>query len=154
MARKEEIEPLASLVDALELARSAQSVILIGAGTAPTELPSAIVIADLATANEIPGDLKAEIGIVDHASRRSDKPTATQLLARLRDVHCERIYVLAAEAILSRNDLLAIGFVPVDVANGLPAGTYVHDPALANPPREWNNADNWANPQNFDKRRW
>ncbi len=75
------------------------------------------------------------------------------VIARLRDVHAECIALSLADRTMHRNELLAFGLEPrkSPSEDGL---CYVLDPRVANRPREWNNAEHWANPDNFSRYRW
>lgn len=68
------------------------------------------------------------------------------LLGRLKNVHAPKV-----AAVLEHPDparLRALAFAP---AGG---SLWVHDIDRYNPRREWNTADDWAHPENFDKYRW
>jgi len=97
----------------------------------------------------LPGELRADVALVVLAA---GDPPPSALLARLRDVHVAQI-VLAADAGVSQADMLAMGFEKVQ-SPSLDGLVYVWDAALADKPREWNNARDWANPENFDRYRW
>lgn len=82
-----------------------------------------------------------------------DSESAAQLLARLRDCLAERVMVADEQAILPAADMLSLGYIRREP--GLPGvSLYVYDPDACNPGREWNNADRWANPENFTRYRW
>jgi len=99
--------------------------------------------------DSLPADLRADVALVALAA---GKPLPIALLARLRDVHVAQV-VLAAGKELSQGGMLAMGFEKAQSpsVDGL---VYVWDAALADKPREWNNARDWANPENFDRYRW
>lgn len=89
--------------------------------------------------------------VVDQLPHLS-KADASHLLAELRDRYAERT-VVCNEGVLSRPELLALGYLPQDQAL-LDGDVYLHDPEEFYPRREWNDNRNWANPQNFNKFRW
>lgn len=82
-----------------------------------------------------------------------DAGAVAQVLGRLRDRHARRVLVEDLNASLSARELLALGFVGV---TGHESGgrLYLHDPEDFFPKRDWNSAENWANPENFGKYRW
>lgn len=105
-----------------------------------------------ATVDSLPEDIRAEVALVDALGIRDDDELLP-LLARLRDVHARQVIVVLPSGHASRDDLVALGFE----ARKSPSGDgliFVWDPALANRPREWNNARHWANPENFSRYRW
>lgn len=78
---------------------------------------------------------------------------AVHLLARLRDCYADRVLVVDEQGVIPPADMLSLGFLPLEP--GLPdALLYGHDPDTANPRRDWNNASQWANPENFTRYRW
>ena len=82
-----------------------------------------------------------------------DARTVAQVLGRLRDRHARRVLVEDVNASLSARELLALGFV--GGTGDEPSGRlYLHDPEDFFPKRDWNTAENWANPENFGKYRW
>ena len=99
--------------------------------------------------DRLPAELRADVALVI-PSAGDALPSA--LLARLRDVHVAQI-VLAGDHGMPQADMLALGFETVQSpsVDGL---VYVWDASLADKPREWNNARDWANPENFDRYRW
>lgn len=77
----------------------------------------------------------------------------------LRNMLCARVTVILDPAGISagwsRDDLLALEFLPLgDTREGAAAEAFVYDIDLYNRTRDWNNADHWANPQNFGRFRW
>lgn len=94
-----------------------------------------------------------EAAIVLLESLPSEAGAVAQVLGRLRDRHARRVLVEDLNASLSARELLALGFVGVtgDASSGT---LYLHDPEDFFPKRDWNTAENWANPENFGKYRW
>ncbi|MEM9404105.1 MAG: DUF6231 family protein [Pseudomonadota bacterium] len=74
---------------------------------------------------------------------------ARHLLARLRDRHAGYLIVHDPNRVFPTVDYLALGFE----VDKLPA-CYVFDASASSRQREWNNAENWANPENFNRFRW
>ena len=79
--------------------------------------------------------------------------SAAQLLGSLRDRHAKRVLLDDPHHTLAPSELLALGFLPQSGIEGSKR-PFLHNPDEYYPEREWNNAQNWANPENFDKRRW
>lgn len=101
----------------------------------------------------LPANLRVDVALVRPLTGDHHRGIS-MLLARLRDVHAERVLLCPDQ--LARPDaagFAALGFEPrkSPPVDGL---VYVWDPALADQPREWNNSRNWANPENFSKYRW
>ena len=80
---------------------------------------------------------------------------AEAVLGRLKNLHTSRFLLLAdpARACLGHDALLALALAPFEhLADGRVAWRYDLD--RYNPERRWNNPEDWANPQNFDRFRW
>lgn len=85
-----------------------------------------------------------------------EKEVASMLLARLRDVHAQRVLLFVERATLagrwSADELVALGFHRFgehgDVA------LYEFDIAQYKLTPDWLNAEHWAHPELFDKFRW
>ncbi|MGQ9425406.1 DUF6231 family protein [Gilvimarinus sp. F26214L] len=88
-----------------------------------------------------------------------DKPEALQKLARLRNLHSQRIWVLVDRDSTWRfGDFIGLGFhryaqFAGDVQSGASV-CYGYDLASYNHIRSWNNPRFWANPENWNKYRW
>ncbi len=126
------------------LDRKPESLLILGAiGEAPAR-ESVVGVFSLQDALSIDDAVRADLGVVIDAG-----PEHVSSLARLRDIHCKRVLLLARDS-WSINDLLGLGFqrIPADRPH-----VFICDPDLT-PPRDWNNASNWAHPENFDKQRW
>ena len=87
--------------------------------------------------------------VVTNQLEHMEKAAARHLLARLRDGHAAMLVAHDPSRVFSTADYLALGF-EVDAR----ADCYVYDANAASRQRDWNNASNWANPENFDKFRW
>ena len=75
-----------------------------------------------------------------------DAETLELLLGRLKNVHAPKV-----AAVLERADpdrLRALAFAAAGQS------LWLHDIDRYNPRREWNSADDWAHPENFEKYRW
>ena len=84
-----------------------------------------------------------------------DGPTAEFVLGRLKNLHTDKYLLLAdpARACLGHDALLALALAPFEqLDDGRVAWRYDID--RYNPERPWNNPEDWANPQNFDRFRW
>lgn len=88
------------------------------------------------------------------------KPEAVRLLARLRDVHTQRLYVRialgAGKDPWTANDFIALGME--EAAAWKEAGQLFHlykfDLFTYKPAPEWFNAKYWAHPELWDKYPW
>lgn len=107
----------------------------------------------LAGPGELPPTLKAQLGIVRAPLDIMPRKDAEQLLSRLRDVHCEKVLLIAAGNEWTADELRSLGFLEMECPAEI-RPCHVFDPDQFNEPREWNNARNWANPDNFRKYRW
>ncbi len=104
----------------------------------------------LPRADDLPPALKVDVAVVD-ARGSDDIHGVGALLARLRDVHAQRVVVLVDR--IGRNELLALRFEPTKrVFEG--GQVFLSSAAVTDKRREWNNARNWAHPENFDRFRW
>lgn len=104
--------------------------------------------------DDLPPGLKTGAALVALAMH-ADVDEVLPLLARLRDVHADKVVVHIGEALPAGlgGELVALGFEArkSPSEDGL---VFAWDPVLANRPREWNNSRNWANPENFSRYRW
>ena len=76
------------------------------------------------------------------------------VVGRLRDIAGGRVLIVGdVSSALSDRELLALGYERREHPT-LAADIYLHDPDDFYPAREWNNAERWANPQNFGRYRW
>ncbi len=103
--------------------------------------------------DELPADLRVGVALVAVSSESNSEDTLP-LIARLRDVHADRVIAWVDNELTGARDaLIAMGFEKRESPSedGL---LFVWDPALANRPREWNNSEHWANPENFSRYRW
>jgi hypothetical protein len=82
-------------------------------------------------------------------------PAAEALLGRLKNLHTDKFLLLVdpVASSLGHDDLLALALAPFEhLDDGRVAWRYDID--LYNPERRWNNPEDWANPENFEKFRW
>ena len=145
---------IASLLE--ELGFLEQKPSLMAIGIADPELSGVVVTQayeSLSGPNELPHSLRVDLGIVVTPLNFMSRRNAEQLLARLRDVHCDKILLLDTDRGWKPEALRALGFLEVKrpSTNGR---CYLFDPEMFNQPREWNNPSNWANPEHFRKYRW
>ncbi len=124
-----------------QLERKPESLLILGAIGEASARDSVVGAFSLQEALSIDPALRADLGVIIDAG-----PEHVSSIARLRDVHCRRVLLLANKD-WTDNELLGLGFQRVDFDG---ARAYLCDPDLT-PLREWNNAENWAHPENFDK---
>ncbi len=100
------------------------------------------------------GGGRFELAIVDTDSAViANEPALSQLLAALRDRFARRVLVLDQRQAMGLNDYLALGFERMPGA-ATDDRQFLFDPDAESRQREWNNARNWANPENFERYRW
>lgn len=105
---------------------------------------------DLPRVDDLPADLKVDVALVD-ARGCDDSRRIGPLLGRLRDVHAQHVVVIVDR--LPHNDLLALRFESANCSfDG--AQVFVSSAAVTDKRREWNDARNWAHPENFNRFRW
>jgi hypothetical protein len=105
-----------------------------------------------------------DLGLISHTLEHLPKDQASQLIARLRDVHCRRLLVVVPigdrwQQHRSRwyaTDLLGFGFVRVSdyQTNDKPVQVYAFDIDTYKTVPDWLNSRYWANPELFDKYWW
>ena len=96
-------------------------------------------------------DLAIVSGLLETLSAKD----AAAVLGRLKNLHTDKYVLLVdpARACLGHDALLALALAPFEqLDDGRVAWRYDID--RYNPERPWNNAEDWANPQNFDRFRW
>lgn len=145
---------IASLLEDLGL--GGRNLRLIAVGTTDPALPGVAVThacESLSGPDELPQSLKAELGIVIAPLDFMSRNAAEQLLARLRDVHCDKVLLLDTDGGWKPEALRALGFLEVKRLS-VDGRCYLFDPEMFSQPREWNNPSDWANPENFRKYRW
>ena len=145
---------IASLLATLGLRARNGSLVAIGAAASELSgLEAGHVFETLSGPDDLPGTLKAQLGIVALPLETLTRAETEQLLSRLRDVHCEKVLLLDTLEQWSPHDLRALGYLELDNAR-VDGRYFLFDPDLFNQPREWNNPSDWANPENFRKYRW
>lgn len=145
---------ITSLLEKLGIAGRNPSVLAIGiADDEIRGISSVKAFEALSGPGELPATLKVQLGIVRAPLDLMARKEAEQLLSRLRDVHCERVLLIDTGSKWSPDELRSLGYLHIEHPS-VDGPCYVFDPDLFNEPREWNNAGNWANPENFQKYRW
>lgn len=94
-------------------------------------------------------DVAVVIGQLEHLSGDA----GMQMLAKLRDVYCDRIIVHTTLPTPTAQDMLSIGFYPETRWEGH-GRLFRYSREEFYPGRDWNTPENWANPANFGKNRW
>ena len=105
-----------------------------------------------------------DLVFVSHVLERMPKSEAEQLIARLRDLHCDRLIVVIpigtdwSEHVShwQQTDLLGLGFSLLAEfhSNKHLVHIYAFDIASYKTTPEWLNNKYWANPEVFDKYWW
>ena len=103
--------------------------------------------------DELPKTLRVALGIVVAPLDYLSRTTSEQLLSRLRDIHCEKVLLIDTADAWSPEELRPLGYLELKRPSS-DGRCYLYDPDAFNEPREWNNASDWANPENFRKYRW
>lgn len=100
----------------------------------------------------LPADLRIDVALV-RPENGDVLESIAALLARLRDVHAGRVVVLADAIQCEATFFASLGFERRE-SPSMGGSLFAWDPEVADQPRAWNNADSWANPENFSKYRW
>ena len=106
-------------------------------------------------AEALEGRSRFDFAIVSGLVESLEPPAAEALLGRLKNLHTDKFVLLVdpATSRLGHDALLALALTPFEhLDDGRVAWCYDID--LYNPDRRWNNPEDWANPENFDKFRW
>lgn len=107
---------------------------------------------DVSTAADLEGTGRYRLAVVAHQLGAMPRADAVQLIAQLRDRYAECTLIADTSGDFGLADFLALGFEAA--TDPAPAGWYIFDPDSGSRLRDWNNAENWANPENFKKFRW
>ena len=153
------MKTLGHLLNSLGIPATGETLLVVGL---PPDVEHAAVtcLGRLASADELPPELRVDTGLVVEQLEHLAPRAGAHLLSRLRDVHCKRVFLLLRNRLSNddtrwgRDTLLAMGFTQQQPDVALGAELYLYEPEVFNPPREWNNARDWANPENFRKYRW
>lgn len=121
----------------------------------PAEIrPSELIWLDaIGAVGDLDGVRRCSYALVFDQLPHMARENAVQLLARLRDCLAERVLVADEQDVFTPAEMLSLGYIRQEP--GLAGrNLYAYDPDVCNPGREWNNADHWANPENFSRYRW
>ena len=114
--------------------------------------PNVSCILELASLEDLPSNLSGvTLALVLFGDDAEIDDLSAQLLGRLRDSGVARAAVSDPHSVLTVSEMLALGYIAAPGANGR---IFLHDPDEFFSSREWNNARNWANPENFGRYRW
>ena len=150
----EQAPGIVSLLDNLGI--TFRNVSLLTIGMTAAELPGIEALhayERLYGIEELPKTLRVQLGIVVAPLGSMSRTGAEQLLARLRDVHCEKVLLVDTGSAWAPEDLRSLGYLEIKWPQ-VDGRFYLFDPDQFNQPREWNNPSDWANPENFRKYRW
>ncbi len=116
------------------------------------QFPNISRVSDLALVDDLPSDLgEFSLALVLLGDGVKVKNLATQLLGRLRDSGVARTAVSDPTPLFAVSEMLALGYIAVaDSAYRV----FLYDPDEFFSRREWNDARDWANPENFRRYRW
>jgi hypothetical protein len=132
------------------------SLLVIGdAVPAPESVAEVTRLAAAAATTQLEELGRFDFAIVSGLLEEVGAADAEAVLGRLKNLHTSRFLLLAdpARACLGHDELLALALAPFEhLADGRVAWRYDLD--RYNPERRWNNPEDWANPQNFDRFRW
>jgi hypothetical protein len=96
-----------------------------------------------------------DLAVVAEVTERLDAAAAVAVLGRLKNLHTDRfvLFVDPLRSSLDRDALLGLALEPLEpLDDGLLA--WLYDIDRYNPERDWNNPEDWAHPENFDRFRW
>ncbi len=151
---KEQLPAIASALDNLGINTRTASLLTIG--VTDTEQPGLEAVhayETLSGPEALPATLKVQLGIVVAPLESMSRRDTEQLLARLRDVHCDKVLLIDTDDVWKPDALRSLGYLETEDSRA-GARCYLFDPDVFNQPREWNNPSDWANPENFRKYRW
>ncbi|MCC5869914.1 MAG: hypothetical protein JJU27_15530 [Gammaproteobacteria bacterium] len=134
-----------------------QGVLMIAAAESPACLQAfkVVKVSPEALPDALPAGRRVSAGVVVDALSGLSHAQGAQLLARLRDQLCARVFVVTgAHGAWSRQDMLALGFTLRERSADGQWLLFDHDVASYNPERDWNTPEHWANPENFKRYRW
>lgn len=109
-------------------------------------------LTDVSSHQDLDGFLRTSLAVVFDQLEHMTADGARHLLAQLRDRYADRVIVVDAMKVFTAGDFLALGFERAE--DETVGRAFVYDPDSTSRQREWNNADHWANPENFNKYRW
>jgi hypothetical protein len=105
-----------------------------------------------------------DLVFVSHVLERMPKAKAEQLIARLRDVHSDRLIIILPigedwqnhASCWKQTDMLGLGFSQVGEfeSNQRQVHVFAFDIASYKTTPDWLNSKYWANPEMFDKHWW
>lgn len=149
------MESLPDILERLRIPAAGETLLVVGVEQPPGMEDGAVTcLGRLGSAGDIPPELRVDTALVIDQLEHLDTRAGAHLLSKLRDVHCKRVFLVVPDACWSQPALLALGFTRRQADKALGAELYLYEPEVFNPPREWNNARDWANPENFRKYRW
>jgi len=105
-----------------------------------------------------------DLGVLSHTLEYLPRKKALELLARLRDILCQRLIVVVPMgpdwpdhvSHWQQEDMLGLGFTKVAEFEqaGKPVHIYAFDMAHYKQTPDWLNSRHWANPERFGKHWW
>lgn len=103
-----------------------------------------------------PLDQVYDVALISETLEQLSHAQGRSLLGQLRNSGARRIAVMTETRAPWRfADFIGLGFKRIlDSAGQPPASIYAYDLDNYNHKRQWNNAENWANPGRWNKSRW
>lgn len=160
MSKQFSLDHIDELLRQLELVEPEQRVLVVGAEIENQDFPrnhDIIQIGRVGSAAEISDEIRVDIAVVVDQVECMSKTDGMHLLSKLRDLTSTRVLLLLHSEIWTSGELLALGFQEIQQQakrSSIDGRLYLFDPNDFHEPREWNNTDNWANPENFNMFRW
>lgn len=116
------------------------------------DLGSTLVAMPMSGAAALASEPLFDLAIVSEFDPALAKAEVHALLAALRDVHARRVLVIAPESIAP--DLSALGFTLLAKYSEQATRLFGFELRSYKAKPEWLNAQYWANPEMWDKKRW
>lgn len=113
------------------------------------DIPAGIIVSTIDSVAELAGVY--DLAIVFDELEDMAEGEVTRLLGTLRNRYCQRLLV-CSRLPLGITAMRALGFARGEPLCGRDVFTYDID--TYNEERAWNNSEDWAHPQSYDKRRY
>lgn len=122
-------------------------------GQAPKDAPEDCHLTHVADPADLAPEAQFDCAVIEELPDSLDKPGAEAMIAQLRDVRVGRLLWLQdADSPWTEQEMLALGFRHLDHAGDKQLYGYDIDNYKVTP--DWLNPKNWANPGQWNKKRW